>query len=63
MGTKYAAMMSVQHLTNFREADTSSEQDTELAEKYFVEVRAGARSRTTEEMFGAIRELFMQVLE
>ena len=45
VGTKHAAMASdpVQYLTNFGEADTLSDQDTALAEKYLVHVWAGVR--------------------
>ena len=44
VGTKNAAMTCdpVQYLTNFGEADTLTEQDTALAEKYLVRVWAGA---------------------
>ena len=45
----------VQYLTNFGEADTLSEQDTALAEKYLVRVKAGARSSTAKESFDDLR--------
>ncbi|KAL8622995.1 hypothetical protein ACOMHN_027116 [Nucella lapillus] len=57
VGTKYAAMAAdpVQHLTNFGETDSLSEQDEALAEKYLVHVWAGVKSRTTAETFNQLR--------
>ena len=57
VGTKHAALASdpVQYLTNFGEADTLSDQDTALAEKYLVRVWAGVRSNTTAETFDDLR--------
>ena len=57
VGTKRAAMASdpVQYLINFGEADTLSDQDTALAEKYLVRVWAGGRSNTTAETFDDLR--------
>ena len=57
VGTKYAAMASdpVQYLTNFGDADTFTEQDAALAEKYLVRVWAGARSSTTAVTFDDLR--------
>lgn len=57
VGTKHAAMASdpVQYLTNFGEADTLSEQDIALAERYLVRVWAGVRSATTAETFDQLR--------
>ncbi|KAL8619946.1 hypothetical protein ACOMHN_015228 [Nucella lapillus] len=57
VGTKYAAMTAdpVQHLTNFGETDSLSEQDEALAEKYLVHVWAGVKSRTTAETFNQLR--------
>ncbi|KAL7406573.1 hypothetical protein ABVT39_022458 [Epinephelus coioides] len=59
VGTKHAALASdpVQYLTNFGDVDTVSEQDTELAEKYFVQVWAGARSSMAAETFDDLRQL------
>ena len=57
VGTKHAAMVSepVQYLINFGEAETLTEQDTALAEKYLVSVLAGARSSTIVETFDDLR--------
>ena len=57
VGTKHAAMASdpVRYLTNFGEADTLSEQDAALAEKYLVHVWAGVRATTTVETFDQLR--------
>ena len=57
VGTKHAAMASdpVEYLTNFGNADTLTEQDTALAEKYLVRVWAGARSSTTSDTFDELR--------
>ena len=57
VGTKHAAMVSepVQYLINFGEAETLTEQDTALAEKYLVSVWAGARSSTIVETFDDLR--------
>ncbi|CAM4574588.1 unnamed protein product [Leuciscus chuanchicus] len=46
---------TVQHLANFGEADTLTEQDAALAEKYLVCVWAGARSTTTAKTFDDFR--------
>ena len=57
MGTKHTAMDCdhVQYLTNFGETDTLLDQDAALAEKYLVQVWAGARSTTTTETFDQLR--------
>lgn len=57
VGTKHAAMASdpVQYLANFGEADTLTEQDAALAEKYLVRVWAGVRSTTTAKTFDDFR--------
>lgn len=57
VGTKHAAMISdpVQYLANIGEADTLTEQDAALAEKYFVCVWAGAMSTTTAKRFDDFR--------
>ena len=57
VGTKHAAMASdpVEYLTNFGNADTLTEQDIALAEKYLVRVWAGARSSTTADTFDELK--------
>ena len=57
VGTKHAALASdpAQYLTNFGEADTLSDQDTALAEKYLIRVWAGVRSNTTAETFDDLK--------
>jgi hypothetical protein len=57
VGTKHAAVACdpVMYLTNFGEADTLSEQDAALAEKYLVRVWAGVRSTVTAETFDQLR--------
>ena len=57
VGTKHAAMASdpVKYLTNFGEADSLTEQDAALTEKYLVHVWAGARSSTTAVTFDDLR--------
>ena len=57
VGTKHAAMAvdPEQHLTNFREIDSLSEQDGALAEKYLIHVWVGVRSTTTVETLNQLR--------